>query len=206
MIVEKWMKVITMARKFLHGMLPVVFGVLLALMINNLNDSIKEEKTIKDLKTHVYNEIKENLLICEDFIAEQEKRNEFFKIYQDSLPVFEQQGYAFSDLPFKGFRLLIVGQTAWDAAQFSGFLNRLEFNELKLLAGIYQQQQYVLDFQNQFISLFYNKDIYNPELMTTAFFHFKQWTEDYMGFAESLFLNYKYYLNDFNDYSEKHQE
>lgn len=199
MHVKRWIAIGTTIRRFFLAMLPVVFGVLLALMINNLNDSIKEKKTIKDLKTHVYNEINENLKICEDFIAEQEKRNAFFRIYKDSLAVFEQQGYAFSDLPFKGFRLLHVSQTAWDAAQFSGFLNRLEFDEVKLLAGIYQQQQYVLNLQKQLISVLFTKDIYNPDLMTTTFFHHKQWTEDFMGFAGSLLLNYKYYFNEFHE-------
>jgi hypothetical protein len=182
-------------RKFLLDMLPVVFGVLLALMINNLNDAIKEKKTIRELKTHVYSEISENILICESFIEEQEKRNEFFKIYQDSLPYYEQLSYAFSDLPFKGFMVLSINHAARDAAQFSGVLNKLKFNELQLLAGIYQRQQFLLNFQDQVNSFVYNSDTYNPELLKSTFSHFKQLTEDFMGFTKSLVLNYQYFLD-----------
>lgn len=185
-------------KKILLEMFPVVLGVLLALLINNLNESVKEERKIQEIRTLIVAEISGNYIACLEFIQEQEVRNTFFEVYRDSLDVFAERGYFFMQLPFRGQRILSLNQTAWEAAQYSGILSSVEFDELQDLAGIYMRQQFLMDIQKQIVSGLYNQDVYNSALLKSAFNHIKLLNDDYMAFARSLLLNYEYFLNQYN--------
>jgi len=184
-------------KKFFLDMLPVVLGVLLALLINNLNESLKEQRKINKIKTHIIAEIANNYNACKEFVEEQEKRNVFFQEYRDSLDVFSERGYSFRQMPYRGLRTLSISQTAWDAAQYSGVLSSIDFDGLQGYTAIYQRQQFLLDLHKQIVSNIYSQDMYNPVLLKSTFYHIQQLNDDYMAFARSLMLNYEYYLQEY---------
>jgi hypothetical protein len=183
-------------KKFLLDMLPVVLGVLLALLINNINESIREQGRINKIRAHIIAEIAGNYIACKDFVEEQETRNVFFQEYRDSLEVFSERGYSFRQMPYRGLRTLSISQTAWDAAQYSGVLSSIDFDGLQGYTAIYQRQQFLLDLHKQIVSNIYRQDMYNPALLKSTFYHIQQLNDDYMAFARSLLLNYEYYLNE----------
>jgi hypothetical protein len=184
-------------KKFFLDMLPVVLGVLLALLINNLNESIREQRKIQKIRTQIIAEIADNYNACKEFVEEQEVRNTFFSEYRDSLDVFSERGYCFRQLPYRGLRTLSISHTAWDAAQYSGVLSSIDFEGLQGFTAIYQRQQFLLDFHKQMVSNIYSQYMYDPALMKSTFYHMQQLNEDYMAFARSLLLNYEYYLKEF---------
>ena len=181
-------------KKFLLDMLPIVFGVLLALLINNLSESLNGKREISEIRAHIVAEISGNYEACIELIEEQEKRNYFFSQYRDSLDLFSERGYSFRQLPYPGLRVLTVSHTAWDAAQFSGILSSMDFEELQDMAGIYQRQHFLLEFQKQMITDFYNQNGYNPDVIKSTFYKIQQQNDDYLTFVRSMILNYEYYL------------
>lgn len=176
-------------------MLPVVLGVLLAFAINNQYELNKVNHKKNEILAHIKFEIAGNFRACEEFIEEQQVRNTFFIDFQDSLDLLASKGLSFRQLPYKGLRMLSLSQTAWDAAQYSGILSSLDFEELQALSGIYQRQELVMDIQNQMVANILDQDLQNPALMKISFFHLKEMKENYMAFAQSLLLNYEHYLN-----------
>ncbi len=175
-------------------MLPVVLGVLLALLINNLNEFLKEKQKIREIRALIAAEISGNYNACKAFVQEQETRNSFFDAYQDSLDLYSLRGYCFMQLPYRGQKVLSLNQTAWETAQYSGILSSIDFDELQGLAGIYHRQQFLLDIQTQVVLEVYNQNVYNPALLKSTFQHIKLLNDDYLAFAHSLILNYEHYL------------
>jgi len=184
-------------KKFFLDMLPVVLGVLLALLINNLNESLKEQRKINQIRTQIIAEIAGNYNICKEFVEEQEIRNGFFSEYHDSLDLFSEWGYSFRQLPYRGLITLSISHTAWDAAQYSGVLSVIDFEGLQGFTAIYQRQQFLLDFHKQMVSNIYSKYMYDPALLKSTFYHIRKLNDDYMAFVRSLLLNYEYYLNEY---------
>lgn len=178
-------------------MFPVVLGVLLALLINNLNESVKEERKIQEIRTLIVAEISGNYIACLEFIQEQEVRNTFFEVYRDSLDAFSERGYSFRQLPYRGLITLSISHTAWDAAQYSGVLSSIDFEGLQGFTAIYQRQQFLLDFHKQMVASIYSQAMYNPSLLKSTFYHIQELNDDYMAFARSLLMNYEYYLNEY---------
>lgn len=181
-------------RKFLLDMLPVVLGVLLALFINNLNESVRQEQKISEISDLLMAEILCNYNDCKEFVEEQKARNDFFSIYLDSINAFSDRGLFFMQMPYKGQRIVSLSQTAWDAAQYSGILSSIDLEELQNLTAIYQRQVFLMDVQKQIVSKIYSQDVYNANLLESTFYYIQLLNEDFLTFANSLIFNYEYYL------------
>jgi hypothetical protein len=184
-------------KKFLLDMFPVVLGVLLAFMINNWNESYKNRKKYLLAKAHIVQEIKNNYLECQRVINIQKVSNGFFASAKDSLWVYQQRNIAFSQLPFEGLSIPSISRTAWDAANSSGAIADIGFEELQMLTAIYKMQAVLDEYQNQLIHIAYNNETYSPEYLIPTFHNLQRLNDDYVGIAGSISAAYKVYIEKF---------
>jgi hypothetical protein len=182
-------------KKFLLDMFPVVLGILLAFMINNWNESIKEKKALAMAKTQIVQELVSNHKECIRIIDVQQKRNNFFVVYLDSLEKYSNKGYSLAQLPFQGVNIPTISRTAWDATNFSGIISKFDFEELQVLTAVYQVQNIFADLQNQLISIIYGNDMYSPESLSSTFHSLKRLNDDFIDFTRGIANSYEVYLN-----------
>lgn len=185
-------------RKFMMEMLPVIIGVLIAFMINNWNENYKSEKKFNLAKAHIIQEIKTNKSECEKILKVQEKRNEFYRTYRDSLNKFQSKKLSFAQLPFEGINVPSISRTAWDAANTSGVTGDFSFEELQMLTAIYEMQEILDDVQKQMISNVYSNNMYSPESLKATFNSLNRLNTDYLDFIKGITNAYEVYLNKFS--------
>lgn len=182
-------------KKFLLEMFPVVLGILLAFMINNWNELIKEKKALAIAKTQIVQELVNNHNECYKVINVQEKRNNFFIVYRDSIEKYSNMGYSLAQLPFQGLNIPNISRTAWDATNYSGNISNIDFEELQMLTAIYQMQKIFTDVQNQLITIIYSNNMYSPESLSSTFYSLKRVNGDFINFAKAITSAYEEYLN-----------
>lgn len=180
-------------------MFPVVLGVLLAFMINNWNESYKNKKKYLLAKAHIVQEIKNNYHECFRVINIQKVSNGFFAHSMDSLLVYQQRNLAFSQLPFEGLSIPSISRTAWDAANSSGAIADIGFEELQMLTAIYKMQTVLDEYQNQLIHIAYNNDTYSPSHLIPTFNNLQRLNNDYVGIAGNICSAYKVYIEKFTE-------
>ena len=185
-------------KKFMLEMLPVILGVLIAFMINNWNENYKSERKFKLAKAHIIQEIKSNKDECEKILKVQEKRNEFYKTYRDSLTKFQSKKLSFAQLPFEGINVPSISRTAWDAANTSGITSDFSFEELQMLTAIYEMQEILDDVQKQIRSNVYSNSMYSPESLTATFNSLNRLNTDYLDFIKGISNAYEVYLTKFS--------
>ncbi len=191
----KGIKITANQKKFLLEMFPVILGILLAFMINNWHESIKEKKALQIAKTQIVQELVKNHHECMKVIDIQEKRNDFFRVYGDSIEKYTNMGYSLAQLPFQGVNIPTISRTAWDATNYSGIISNIDFEELQILTSVYQMQNIFADVQNQLIAIVYGNNMYSPESLSSTFHSLKRLNDDFVDFARGIAAAYEVYLN-----------
>ena len=176
-------------------MFPVVLGILLALMINNWNESIKEKKALSIAKTQIIQELVNNHYECIKIIDIQQKRNNFFTVYTDSIEKYSGLSYSLAQLPFQGVNIPTISRTAWDATNYSGIISKIDFEELQMLTSLYQMQSIFTNVQNQLIAIVYGNNMYSPESLSSTFYSLKRLNDDFVDIARGIANAYEVYLN-----------
>lgn len=189
-------------------MFPVVLGILLAFMINNWNESYKDKKELKIAKEQIVQEVINNLKECQRVIRIQERRNTFFSKYRDSIDTYSKRKLSLSQMPFEGVNVPTISRTAWDAANYSGIISQLDFEELQVLTSIYQMQHVTSEIQGQIISTVYGTNIYTPEMLTPSFYSLKMLNENYVDFLKTIICSYEGYLKKYapNEFDRMNEE
>lgn len=186
-------------KRFMLEMLPVILGVLIAFMINNWNENYKSTKKFNAAKTHIVQEIISNKAECDTILKIQVKRNEFYKIYRDSLGKFQSKNRSFSQLPFEGISVPSISRTAWDAANTSGIASDFSFEELQTLTEIYEMQEILEDVKKQIINNVYSNNMYLPGSLTATFNSLDRLNSDYVDFIKNISNAYDIYLKKFSE-------
>lgn len=121
--------------KMLLDMIPVIMGILIALMINNWQERVKNERFIKKIFTAISQEI-------DDTRKNLEKTLELQKVFLDSLEAsFEKDTISIADIAIQtgGIKVPTVQNTAWQALTNSK-IELIDYELITLLTQIDEQK------------------------------------------------------------------
>ena len=125
----------------------VVLGIVIALWVNNLGMNSNNRKTQKQVLQTVLNETQSNsvnvdsLLINIDWLSSQ-----FSKLK-------EKEGFAVIDIDYFYFGL-ILKNSSYEAAKYTGILSGLDYNQLSILVSVYESHNLLGSMDKSLIDIF----------------------------------------------------
>lgn len=156
-------------KKIVLEALMIVLSVLLALFINEWNNTKNEQNETDVMMKHIIAEMGDNKAFIEKLLPYQ--KSVFEKIQEvamgDSLAAtFLKNGYfEMYEIAPRGVIQGEIQSIAWSIAKEEKIANRISFNESKLLFSAYEQQLRVLRTIERIIHLLGSREIHREELI-----------------------------------------
>lgn len=130
-------------KKIIKETIPVVLGVLLALLLNNWKESYDSDRYTEEFYGHILEEVKHNSRQIEKVIGSH-------KSLCDSLDYYKDKDVSGADVVLVGggLQMPVLQNTSWKLLQ-SSQLGQLDFEVMSLLAGAERVEYYLgLDMEN----------------------------------------------------------
>lgn len=131
--------------KYLIEALLIVFSVLLALLLNEYRENLKQKKVIRKNLQSIEEEMRSNLSVINDWIPyhQQVLNNIERAIESDSIQnlLITDRGFDIFQIAPKGIFQNTMSQTAWNVGQGSGIIGNLDYETVYLLSKTYDLQE-----------------------------------------------------------------
>ena len=131
--------------KYLIEALLIVFSVLLALLLNEYRENLKQKKVIRKNLQSIEEEMRSNLSVINDWIPyhQQVLINIERAIESDSIQnlLITDRGFDIFQIAPKGIFQNNMSQTAWNVGQGNGIISSLDYETVYLLSKTYDLQE-----------------------------------------------------------------
>ncbi len=134
-------------RNFLKEALPVVFGVLLALFLNNWKEDLDSKRYVEEYYAHISEECTSNIEKLESAIDE---HNKLFSVLNEHI----ESDTTFNEIleELGGFHLVLLQNTSWKYFQSSNF-GKVDFEVTSALSAMERMEFYYDETANRLIDL-----------------------------------------------------
>jgi hypothetical protein len=123
-------------RNFLKESLPVVFGVLFALLLNNWKEDLDSRRYVKEYYTHIYEECLENV---DDLKSSINDHEQLFLVLEDSKGIDTTFNNILVDVG--GLHLVLLKNTSWKYFQ-SSHIGTVDFEVTSALSEMERMEFY----------------------------------------------------------------
>ncbi len=146
-------------------MISVVFAVLLALLLNELRNNVKDNILLEKARRNLQEELRYNLDETKNKLSLHQSQLEELEQLADSLQVL--------DLPFYEYQvpvgILNLKDAAWQSITLTNVVNQLEFEELSTYSELYRGYEIIDKLQDNYIEEAFSMEFSRPENSNQAY-------------------------------------